>query len=66
MYETCNPTSTALPLIIFLVLLALVVCALVSIFIKDRILYKQKKLAARGLSGDGVNKNRERLDTIKK
>ena len=66
MNDTCNPTSTALPLIIFLVLLALVVAALVSIFIKDRILYKQKKLAARGLSGDGVNKNRERLDTIKK
>lgn len=66
MSETCNTTSTALPLILFLVLLALVAAAFVSIYIKDRILYKQKKLAARGLSGEGANKNRERLDSIKK
>jgi len=43
--------------------MAAVTCALVSIFIKDRILYKQIK-AARG-GTEGSFKNKERIDLIK-
>lgn len=65
MQESCSSTGTTVPLVVGLVLIGIVTCGLVSLYIKERLLNKQKKLAARGMSAEGVYKNRERLESIK-
>ena len=52
MKETCSSTSTALPIVLFLIIMSAVICALASVLIKDVVLYRKKKAAARanGLS----------------
>lgn len=66
MAETCNASSAALPLIMFVIIISIGTCGLLSVLIKDIILYRKKKALERGgitmFNEAAVKKNQERVD----